>query len=75
MTPKEEVEAAAIEHINCPHCSAFPGQRCQKAMRGGAAWQTEPAATHQRRLSAFISSEHCRFSISRPIHLLKDNER
>lgn len=60
---KKEVESAAVAAIKCPSCDVEAGYRCRK--RDGS-----NALTHQRRLSAFISSDNCRFSTSRPVHVL-----
>ncbi len=55
---------------------APPGQQCTYTTPSPlpCAARTK-VKTHQRRLSAFISSEHCRFSTSRPIHVLKPSEQ
>lgn len=74
MTIKKEIEAAAIEHIKCPSCKAEPGALCHRIGHGGGLNRIRKVKVHQRRLSAFISSEHCRFTTSRPIHVAKENE-
>jgi|ERR1041384_4913770 GMP synthase-like glutamine amidotransferase len=66
MTVKKEIEAAAIEHIKCPSCGAEPTYPCRKTFKGHPDRMIRPATkTHQRRMSAFMSSEHCRFSDNR----------
>jgi hypothetical protein len=76
---KKEVEAAAIETIKCPSCGAEPGSSCCAIVRGLEVGQLHRFANrrepHQRRLSAFISSDKCRFSTYRPIHLLGPEEQ
>jgi len=60
MTIKKEIEAAAIEHIKCPSCGAEPNQRCRNRNADDQG-RHKFVPTHQRRKSAFMSSEHCRY--------------
>lgn len=69
---KAEIEAAAIATITCPSCKAKPSELCHYIGHGGGLCRIRKVKTHQRRLSAFISSEHCRFSTSKPVHVITE---
>lgn len=77
MSIKDEIKCAAVATIECPSCEAKMGEPCHyvgRNLNGEHAFPDNKVPTHQRRLSKFISSEHCRFSTSRPIHVLSGAE-
>lgn len=57
---KKEIEEAAIMSVTCPSCGAKPGELCRKKLTGPRFRDlnaTSNTQTHQRRLSAYVSSD------------------
>lgn len=62
---KHEIESAAIAAIKCPSCKAEPLHPCHFIGHGGGLCRIRKVKTHQRRLSAFMSSGNVKWAAPR----------